>query len=626
MNDNQGSTQPEALGNNSTAEGASLSDNKKLNRKLKFISIFFISGVLLWILLLNPMIKFKHNEQEFTKAAEKYFDMYTSELPTGERISTISLTKLYERGFLKEDFYIPYRLLSKKTCDITESWVKVKKVDGDYKYYTYLDCGIYQSNVDHTGPRISLKGDKEITIALGSSFEDPGVNKVSDSSDGKIELDKVIIKSNVKTNKVGKYQIKYSVYDSLENKTEVVRNITVVQELKQTVRNETDNTDFYIGVNPNNYIYFSGMLFRIVDIDGENVRIVSANDIANVNHDGIEEWLDYFYDHVSDNSKKLVVKNKYCQMTFSKEDTKTMECSKYTNKKEVFIPSIVDVNRAGLSEGNYLRPFTMSWLADAKDNSNSWLTRDIFYSDYYDRSYLEFNNKYNFGVRPMLTIKGDTLIINGKGTVDNPYDMGDYERVKAGEYVNKAHSGEYLEINGDLWQVIDSQQDGTTKVIADFSLSDANEYLKISYDENLKSKLYNPTKKGNIGYKINNLTGEYINTKYFVKHEIEVPVYKTEAKYNKEEKLEKYSGKIFAPNMYEMYTAASNSPSLKSYWMINSSKKNSYNYAVSDIGSMIYMNKSEYASYGVRPVAFLNKEYLVVSGSGTRARPYVISK
>ena len=54
------------------------------------------------------------------------------------------------------------------------------------------------------------------------------------------------------------------------------------------------------------------MLWRIVDSDGKNVRLVAFEDIANVNYAGLNKWLCYFYDHLSDGAKKLIVKNKYC--------------------------------------------------------------------------------------------------------------------------------------------------------------------------------------------------------------------------------------------------------------------------------------------------------------------------
>ncbi len=606
-------------------EGPALSDDKRLNRRLKTTFITFIVIAIVWVFLLSPYLTFKKNEKSFTAAAEKFFETNTQELPTGERLADVSLQQLYERGYVGEDYYVPYKLFSKETCDVSESWVKVRRVDGEYKYYTYLKCGLLSSTIDHKGPKIKLNGDEELTISLGEKFKDPGVKSVRDNQDGNLNTKDVVVKGSVNENKIGTYTLSYIAFDNLKNRTEVKRKINVVQKLNSTIKKVTKK-GLYIGENPDNYIYFSGMLFRIIGLDGDNVKIVADKDIANVNHDGIEEWLKYYYDHINKESKKLVVKTKYCQMTLKDSDTNTTECSSYTKAREVYIPSVVDVNKAAEEQyKNFMKPTTMSWVADKQSDNKSYLTRDIFYNDELGKDFMAFEDKYNFGVRPMLTIKGDIMLQGGDGTKDNPYDIGDFESAKADDKVSSRQSGEYLKIGSSLWRIVDPQSDGTTKVIMETSLHAINEYLIINYGDD-KDKTYNPKNKENIGYKINNRASEYINTKYFVKHEIEVPIYKSDAKYGKETKVEKYQAKISAPNMYEMFSAASMEYSMRSYWLINSSQKSNLKYGVSDIGVVLYGEMSPYITFGVRPVGYLNKSCIIVSGQGTESDPYIIDK
>lgn len=604
----------------------SLSDNKKVNKQIKITTISLIVLALAWVFILNPVITFKKNESALASAGKRYFETFTSELPTGERISDISLQKLYERGYITTDFYIPYRPLSKKTCSVTDSWVKVRKVDGVYKYYTYLQCGVLSSMVDHKGPRIVLNGEKETTINLGDKYEDPGVKRIKDTSDGEIDIEKAIVKGNVDTTKMGTYKIRYIAFDSLKNKTEVVRTINVVQTLNDTIKKATDNTGYYIGDDPNNYIYFSGMLYRIVDLDEKNVRIVASEDVANVNYDGIDKWLDYYYDHIRENSKKYIVKNKYCSMSLKDNDTNTTKCSKYTKKLNVYIPSVVDVNRAQTEEGNYMKPETMSWVAEQSDNNNSYVTRSVFYGDEYGKDFLSIEKKYNFGVRPMITIKGNVLITNGQGTITSPYEIGDFDRAVPSDKVNTRQSGEYLEIDDRLWRIVDIASDGSTKVIADFTLFDGLTNFTTEYDDSIKEQTYNPTVKGNAGYNINNKTSQFIDTKYFVKHEIEVPIYKSIALYKQEVKTEKYKTKIFAPNMYEMFSTSPLNGSVRSYWLINSSQDENQKYGVSDIGVIFYEESNVSMEFGIRPTAYLDKNCTIYSGKGTLDKPYKIEK
>ena len=149
--------------------------NKKAVRKIKLMVTCAILFGFLWFLVLSPMITFHDNEKTLEEAARRYFDLNPNELPTGERVKTVYLNTLYHKSFLKNDLRIP---LTKKTCSIENSWVKVKRVNGDYKYYTYLECGVLTSNIDHKGPTIKLRGDKEMTIDVGNAYEEPGIESV----------------------------------------------------------------------------------------------------------------------------------------------------------------------------------------------------------------------------------------------------------------------------------------------------------------------------------------------------------------------------------------------------------------------------------------------------------------
>lgn len=597
-----------------------LSDDKNLNKKIKIIALIIIVLALLWIFIINPFITFKSNEKSFASAGKKYFDNYPNELPTGKRVADITLQELNEKGFIEKDYYIPYRLFTKKTCSVTDSWVKVVQVDGEYKYYTYLKCGLYQSNVDHEGPKITINGKEEITISLGDQYKDAGVKSVNDSTDGDMDISVVKTKNEVDTTKVGTYKVTYTAIDSLKNKTTVVRKVNVVQKLNSTVKKTTGNTGYYTGSPDSNYISFSGMLFRIVDLDGDNVRIIADKDVANVNHDSIDEWLDYYYEHITDESRKLIVKNKYCNMTLTANDTDTTECSNYTKARNVYIASVIDVNKAEQNGSNFLRPATMSWLADSDDDKSSYATRYAFSGEHYEKRFMTYDASTNNGIRPLLTIKGDTLIKGGTGKYNDPFTLDDFAIGKTDDKLNTRHSGEYIMYNDYLWRIIDPQSDGTTKVISTEPLYNNDGTLQI---DNYSEK-YNPTKKGNIGYEINNKSTEYLDTKYFVKHEIEVPIYKSVSKYGKETKVEKYKTTISAPNMYEMFTAYENDNSY-GYWLINTSNSSTYVYAISGTG--VVTDGTDYvAKTGVRAVGFLNKNCVIVSGKGTEKDPYVISK
>ena len=174
---------------------------------------------------------FKQNENEMVKAAKRYYEINLDKLPTGTRISTVTLQTLSRESYIDKDFYVPF---SKEPCSITESWVKVKHTDSGYKYYAYLECGVLKSTTDHKGPTITLNGKDEITINKDEKYEELGVKKVVDNADGKMDVKDVTIDSSkVDTSKIGTYKVTYTALDSFKNKTEKVRTVKVVQELHE---------------------------------------------------------------------------------------------------------------------------------------------------------------------------------------------------------------------------------------------------------------------------------------------------------------------------------------------------------------------------------------------------------
>lgn len=597
--------------------------NKLLKTNIKLLITLGIIFLFVWFLVLSPMITFRNNEKVLENAARRYFELNSNQLPTGDRIKTVTLKTLYHKSFLEKDLYIPN---TKKPCSIEDSWVKVKKVNNEYKYYVYLDCGVLSSPIDHKGPTIKLNGDEEIVVGRGEEFTDPGVKSVVDNTDGKMKTEDVVIKSDVNTSKVGEYEVKYIAVDSFSNKSTITRKVTVVQKLNSTVKQETDNVGYFTGINPKNYVYFSNMLFRIVGLDGDNVKIVADKDIANVNYDAIDNWLEYYEEHLTGNASKLIVNSKYCNMTVSDNTLDTTQCNSYTKKKKIGILSIDDINKAGGQENNYLLQNTITWLANEKDKNNAYAYRLFFFGESTSQ-YMSFEKVHNFGVRPVITINGNVLITGGDGSSDKPYKLEDYIEPKKNVEVNTRPVGEYINYSGYLWRIAEVNPNGTVRIICEQSLYDKGQLVKVASNVNTKKYVtYNPTQKGNVGYTINNKASEFVDTKYFVKFDDSVPIYKGEPNYGKEVDVKKYEVKITSPNMYEMFSATTDSPTISSYWFVNSTKSTIENPGMSEIGAVMYGKASTYYTYGIRPVAVLNKSCIVNSGNGTKSNPYIITK
>ena len=212
-------------------------DKKKIVKIVVLVVVIITVLFLLWNYVIYPVNAFRHNEKILSAAGKRYFEINRRNLPKEEgRVSTVSLEVLIRQKYLDE------LSIKNNICDIRNSNVKMRNEGGGYAYYTHLKCGNRHSNVDYTGPIINLKGTKKMTINKGDTYKEPGVLTVKDNKDGELKVSDVTISGKVDTNKIGKYQIKYTASDSLDNETVVTREVEVIENLSSVVKNDTTNS------------------------------------------------------------------------------------------------------------------------------------------------------------------------------------------------------------------------------------------------------------------------------------------------------------------------------------------------------------------------------------------------
>ncbi len=102
----------------------------------------------------------------------------------------------------------------------------------DYVLYRVQDASGNYTEVcrkinyqDYDAPVITLKGNAEITIMAGGTYNEPGF-LASDNADGDV-TEKVAVKAEYNTYVPGTYDITYTVSDTFGNETTVVRKLTI---------------------------------------------------------------------------------------------------------------------------------------------------------------------------------------------------------------------------------------------------------------------------------------------------------------------------------------------------------------------------------------------------------------
>lgn len=587
--------------------------SEKNKKKITISLIVVIAVALIWFLIISPLIEFKKSEKEVLNAGKRYFEVNKTYLPTGNRIKTISLKTLYNKDFIKEDIKVPN---SSSMCDENESWVKVQKKNNEYNYNVYLKCGIYSSKVDHKGPTITLKGENEITVNKGDKFKDPGIASVSDNTDGKIDTKQVKVDSNVNINKNGTYEIKYSIKDSFDNKTEVIRTVKVVQILDKIVKKETDKTNYYKGNDNNNYIKLDGILFKIVGLNEDgSVKVTSSEPLAFVDYNSVDTWLnDYFYDKLSDNVKKYIkTDSKWCNEEISNTDNYT-KCNKYGKKKAVGLLSVADINNSKDKDGNSSLLGQQSFLLGNQKDKKEIKVIPI------ENKVKTDNKNIVSGVRPTMNLKSNIVISKGNGSDLSPYIIkGTSTRVKAGSKVSDLKIGEYVNYSGFNWRVSNKKDNGNIQLVLDGTITSNESYLLLGFG--IDEKYYSTNNKTNLGYKLVNESSKYINTKLLQKQKFKVYNYKGNATYNSDVNYNNYTTKLIEVSMFELFSTSSSD----NYWFRESDGKGNA-YANSPIGDVVKYEIVENNNSMIKLSVLVDGTSTIKLGSGSKDDPYTITK
>ncbi len=584
---------------------------EKISFKVKLIIGLIVVLLLVFFLFIKPFLNFRKLEKKLLDYGQRYYEVNNTKLPTGNRIVKVYLKELYDKEFVDSDYK---RIYTDSGCSLENSFVRVNKKNNEYNYETYLECGRWKSKVDHSGPVIKLNGKEEITLYRNEKYKELGVASVVDDTDGSLDIKKVEIDSSkVKTSKVGSYEVTYKIRDSYSNTSIVKRTIKVIETLNHIVSSQTKAKNTYIGAQYNNYIMLDGILFRIVGINPDKtVKIVTDKSISAINYNDAFEYLNNkFYNSLSDSAKEYIVKNsKWCIDKVS-DPKKYAKCSSYTKKYPIGLLSIIDINNSMDNQGvTYLNSNTL--VSNLKDSKTSYLS--------FNREYIENSIDDNIVIAPVLNILEDATIVSGNGSPTSPYRFkGNTKHLKPGSKLTEAKLGEYITYSGYTWRVIGKEDDETTKIIMDGVVQ--NEEGNIYFQFTDKNSInFNASKKNNIGYSLANSVSKYTKTNYFVNKKIDYPKYSGNITYKGKGKTNAYKLKINLPSLYDLL---STSYSEDYYWYKEyTNDKYCYMYY---LGNIKCAKRDSNDKFGIRVVAYLNKDVRVESGKGLNNNQYTLS-
>ena len=583
-----------------------------------------------WVFGFEARFLFREQETEFEEAVRFRFEQKPQWLPKEVGDSRkVTLQDMYDEQRL-ETMLVPKQ---KKVCDNT-SWVRVIKTGEDeYRYYTYLKCGKYESDIDHTGPEITLNGDNPMYIILGSTYEEPGVSKVYDDTDGEIDVNQVVIDtSNLNTSLEGTYPVYYTVSDSLKNQTVLRRDVHVVRSLNEEILKNTNNTGIYRGDVSNNYVLFSGMLFQILKINGDgSVKIVATDNVSNVAYgttptfegSNIQKWLnEVFYPSIH-KPEYLVPDVEWCIDVITDANGDTNVCNTKSSPSAVGLLSIQDVKDTYVGDDSYLTTQLVYWLSNKSRDTAAWakIFANIKVSDYSDDGNL-------LGVRPVLHLKPEMKVVGGNGTLNNPYKLDDYEYGQDNDLLNSRLIGEYVDFSGYTFRISGFDEENNTRLTMVGPLMNQTDRTNIlsTYEIESPIKKFNPVEVGNIGYYLNNEAIHLFQDSYIVSHKWDVPLLEETQMYSDFAK-EEVEAKISIPASYEMFSSTETQfeKGTGMVWLRDYSSWDNQGIMVNHSNGVLFrINYNEYGPLSLKISLYIRKDAKISNGKGTYNNPYYV--
>lgn len=609
---------------------------KKLKKKdwIKMIIIasiglvLLLTGILSWTFYFSKYQQFNKQEKEFLEAVTRFYSLNQQYLPKKGETREMTLQDLYDGEHIS-DLYVPR---TRKLCD-SNSWVRVyQNESGEYEYNVYLKCGKLESKGDHTGPEITLNGEENMVISLGSQYQEPGISKVYDKEDGTLDPNSVTIdSSSLNTNKVGTYNITYTVRDKSYNKTVVTRKVTIAQNLTEVVRSHTDESNYYKGLDVDNYLLFSGMLWQIVNVNADgSVKIVSYDDISNITYGQLEEdydksnirdWLNnYFYKALNNPDQYIVSDSNWCLDYADNENAIINTCTN-TIQDKVGLLTISDWNQSKQNNTTYLNTIGSYWLL-TRQNEHYVYTHSMTSGGIYT-----MRSTSNLGVKPVVNLKSNLYIVSGNGTNDNPYKLDDYSYGQTNNKIKDRLIGEYVNYSGMLFRISGFDDDKNIKLISADFLGNATtqKYFYTSYQNEDKIMKFNPSQKGNIGYQLNDQYIDYIDDKLIVSHEYSIYEYDENINYSQYKINSTFKSKLSIPTSFELFSGTNEKMNAQvNYWLLDYVDEKNALMINNANGISFNITEGFYDSNAFKLVFYLKNTATISRGTGTYWDPYLV--
>ncbi len=405
---------------------------------------------------------------------------------------------------------------------------------------------------------------------------------------------------------------------------------------------------FITGTDPNNYIWYSGKLWRAVSIDpsDNSVKLVTQWNISAINYSSgsasfegsyMEEWLndisvDGFLGNLREPEKFIKMDSIWNATMMTDETTKPTETTLVTDPVGLLNIYEYTMSYSDTTAINgYLNNVINWWTLTPSDASYIWNVDHGRTGGY--------STVYTNGVRPSINLKSSVKIAGGDGTIDNPYRLnGDDDTNLLGTLLSSRYSGEYIRFGtgeNNLYRIVNHENGTGTKITSAEPLKKDGSFISSTFGNGIEY-----SSSTTIGSFLNN---DYLNTdnNYLTDEDISII----------EDNTTWYLGTIGAGTNYKLakYTDTTGTTLTSSittakvgllrygelmagqfdsndnnthYWTLTP-YSTSYVWSVSYYGRMDYFSST--VANGVRPSLNLKQNVIITSGDGTLQNPFTLA-
>ena len=423
---------------------------------------------------------------------------------------------------------------------------------------------------------------------------------------------------------------------------------TVKEVIDDDIMNRLNYEDseqtFVTGSNPNNYIWYSGKLWRAVSIDpsDNSVKLVTQWSISAVPYDNdssafagsyMEEWLnnttvDGFLGNLREPDKFIKMDSKWNASQMSDTSKPPSEEEGGTIVEDaVGLLNIYEYNMGGAGD-SYLDNKTQSWILTPYNSTN---VRNIYHTG------AIYSERYTnaVGVRPSINLKPEIKVVSGNGTIDSPYRLeGDNDSNLSGTLLNTRYSGEYISFGtgeNNLYRIVSHETEGLTKITSAEPLKENGKFKTMAFGDG-------------VYYSNTNEVGSFLNGEY-----LDSGTYLTSEQVNMiEDTTTWYLGTVGSGASYRLAKYGDiNMSNLTSNITIskvgllrlgelmggqyNNSSNNAYCTYLTPINSANIWNMIQFGqayarapsfSTGIKPTLNLKSNVIITGGDGTLQNPF----